>query len=169
MEFHVVFKKTLQELINELDDIIQSGRYDVPSIIKTDLQAAAYLISSATSDMIIEIMQTFGKFVIQFEKEIKQKDVAFFNRLEVCKCCNGTKGNNCVCLCQCKYNECHCDAKCANCSDLLADLDSKTFNAIKYIIGQAVEDPDMDKKEDIDVIFNYISSLLAAAKNHKKR
>lgn len=168
MEYHIVFKKTLQELITEIQGILAETRYDVPDLIKSDLKAASFIIASATPDIVVEIMQTFGKFVIPYEKEINQKNVEFFDRLEICKHCVESKKSGCVCKNQCK-EKCACDAKCSNCSELLTSLDSKTFTAIKYIINQAIEDTDEEKQEDIDVIFNYISSLLAAAKNHKKR
>lgn len=168
MEYHAIFKTTLQELIAEVRDILKSGRYETPEILLTDLEMAKVTVTACTPEAMVDIMTTFGKFILQFESQIKKKDVEFFNRLEVCKACAG-HGEKCICLSSC-HKKCKCDAKCPNCSELLKDLDSKTFTAIKYIIGQAVDDiQDKDKKEDIDVIFNYISSLLAAAKNHKKR
>ena len=168
-----IFQKTLLEFIQEIEDILDSKRYQVPEVIKTDLQMAKIVVSAATPEIVTDIMVLFGKFVIQFESQIKNKDVDFFNRLDVCRgCCNpaGTKKvtGRCMCSPVCTKT-CICDAKCSNCSELLKDLDSKTLVASKFIIEQAIEDSDQEKKEDIDVIFNYISSLLAAAKNYKKR
>jgi hypothetical protein len=156
-------------LILEVHDILKSGRYETPEILLTDLEVAKVTVAACNPEAMVEIMTTFGKFILQFETEIKKKDIAFFNHLEVCKACLTNDKSKCVCLSACS-KKCKCDPKCPNCSELLRDLDSKTFTAVKYIIGQAVDDKDnKDKKEDIDVIFNYISSLLAAAKNHKKR
>jgi len=193
--YATAFKKTLQELINDVQGILKSDRYDAPKILSTDLKAAEIAIAACNDEAIVEIMNTFGKFVLQFETQILKKDVAFFNRLEICKAC-GPDGNpqkeRCVCLRPCFSgadnkgttnrsvseggissksggHKCRCDPKCPNCSDLLKELDSKTFNAIKYIIGQAVEDSDEEKKEDIDIIFQFISSLLTSAKKYKER
>uniref|UniRef100_A0A6C0JUF1 Uncharacterized protein n=1 Tax=viral metagenome TaxID=1070528 RepID=A0A6C0JUF1_9ZZZZ len=203
--YATAFKKTLQELINDVQGILKSDRYDAPKILSTDLKAAEIAIAACNDEAIVEIMNTFGKFVLQFETQILKKDVAFFNRLEICKAC-GPDGNpqkeRCVCLRPCfsdigrsdnkgttnrsvsdrsfdkiaeginttkNSHKCRCDPKCPNCSDLLKELDSKTFNAIKYIIGQAVEDSDEEKKEDIDIIFQFISSLLTSAKKYKER
>lgn len=171
MAFHAVFKKTLQELILEVEDILNSGRYDAPELLKTDLKTASIAVAACNEEAMTDIMTTFGKFVLQFEGHIQKRNVDFFKHLEVCKGCVGSclREHECVCNSRCG-TKCKCDAKCPNCSEILRDLDSKTFNAIKYIIGQAIEDDtDPDKKEDIDVIFNFISSLLAASKNHKKR
>ena len=171
--FSSIFRKTILEFIQEIRDILASKRYDVPDVIKTDLQMAEIVISAASQEFITEIMSTFGKFVIQYEKQIKEKDVEFFNRLDVCtSCCipAGSKkvSGHCKCLKTC-VKTCSCDAKCSNCSDLLKELDSKTLVAARFIIEQAVKDTDKEKKEDIEVIFTYISSLLAASKNYKKR
>lgn len=175
-----IFKKTLLEFIDEISDILTSGRYEVPDIIKTDLKAAKITVSAAPMDVIMDIMNDFGKFVIQFEHQITKHDVNFFYKLDICKSCQPsgsatarTKGQrnkkeHCTCS-PCCEKTCTCDAKCPNCSELLKNLDSKTFVTAKFIIEQAIQDTDADKQEDIDVIFNYISSLLAAAKNHKKR
>lgn len=166
-----IFKKTLSEFIDEITDILNSGRYDVPDIIKTDLKAAKITVSAAPMDVIMDIMNDFGKFVIQFEHQISKHDVNFFYKLDVCKSCHNGKRNkkeHCTCS-PCCEKTCTCDGKCPNCSELLKNLDSKTFVTAKFIIEQAIQDTDDDKQEDIDVIFNYISSLLAAAKNHKKR
>jgi hypothetical protein len=192
--YATAFKKTLQELINDVQGILKSDRYDAPKVLSTDLKAAEIAIAACNDEAIVEIMNTFGKFVLQFETQILKKDVGFFNRLEICKAC-GPNGNpskeRCVCLRPCfvagdktvtnnravsvdsgisnSGKKCKCDPKCPNCSDLLKELDSKTFNAIKYIIGQAVEDSDEEKKEDIDIIFQFISSLLTSAKKYKER
>jgi hypothetical protein len=165
-----IFKKTLLEFISEIQDILQSGRYEVPEIIQTDLQMAKIVLAAATNEIVTDIMITFGKFMLQFSSQIEKRDTDFFNRLNICRACvNGTVNNHqCQCLPICQ-TKCECSHKCPNCSELLKDLDSKTFVAAKYVIEQAIEDSTPDKKEDIDVIFSYISSLLAAAKNYKKR
>jgi len=165
-----IFKKTLLEFITEIQDILQSGRYQVPEIIQTDLQMAKIVLAAATNEIVANIMITFGKFMLQFQNQIDKRDVDFFNRLNICRACvKGTVNNHqCQCLPVCQ-DKCECSPKCPNCSDLLKELDSKTFVAAKYVIEQAIEDSTPDKKEDVDVIFSYISSLLAAAKNYKKR
>lgn len=168
MDLPFVFKKTLSEFITEIFDILKSGRYDVPHIIESDLKVAQIAVAASNEEIITEIMQTFGKFVIQFEKEVVDKNVVFFDKLDICKGCAGKKGAPCICSPVCG-KKCACTAKCPNCSELLNSLDSATFSAVKYIISQAVTANDADKKEDIDVIFGYISSLLAAAKSYKKR
>lgn len=169
-----IFKKTLLEFIVEIKDILKSKRYEVPEIIITDLYAAEITVSAANNDLITEIMQDFGKFIIQFEGQISKKDVEFFNRLDICRGCQEVANKKprkhpCTCLPCCSDKKCICDAKCPNCSELLKNLDSKTFVAARYVVEQALENMDADKKEDIDVIFAYLSSLLASAKNYKKR
>lgn len=169
-----IFKKTLLEFIDEIQDILESGRYDVPEIIGTDLKMAKITVSAAPIDVVTDIMTDFGKFTIQFEHQIHKHDVNFFYRLDICKACSPgakhslQKKEHCTCQ-PCCEKSCKCDAKCPNCSELLRNLDSKSFIASKFIVEQAIKDTDTEKQEDIDVIFNYISSLLAAAKNYKKR
>jgi len=169
MSYYAVFKRTLQELIIELQSILESQRYDAPTILYTDLKTAEIFINACNEGAITEIMNTFSKFVIPLESYINSKDVQFFKRMDVCKGCLKIANEKCVCSTACGV-KCKCAPKCFNCSEILRDLDSKTFNAIKYIVGQAAEDQDdPDKREDIEVIFKYISSLLAASKNYKKR
>lgn len=184
----VIFQKTLVEFIAEIKSILDSGKYEVPEAIRTDLDVADVVVKAAPPEVVSEIMHTFGKFVIQFEPQIKSKDADFFNRLEVCRACTSkdasavSKDNHCHCKTQCTglfttkdaaskktRGGCQCDSKCPNCSELLKELDSKTLVGAKYIIEQAVLDPSAEKSEDIDVIFDYVASLLAAAKNYKKR
>ena len=177
MEYISVFKRTLLEFIDEVDGILDSQRYEFPKHVQTELKAAKITIAAGTPEVITEVLQTFGKFMLQFETEIKKADTRVFKRLQVCKACpdgdletvlqTHSRLQDCVCERKCT-KKCVCDAKCTNCSELLKNFDSKTFNAVQYIIAQALEGGD-DEKEDIAIIFQYISSLLAAAKGYKKR
>ena len=98
---------------------------------------AKIALAAASIELVTDIMISFGKEILPLEKEIKQKDVAFFAKLHS--------------------------------SSVVKELDTGTFIAAKYVIDQAIQDNTPTKKEDIDIIFEYISSLVAAAKQHKKR
>lgn len=132
-----MFKQTLLEFISEIQDILQSGRYNVPDNISYELKMAKIALAAASIELVTDIMISFGKEILPLEKEIKQKDVAFFAKLHS--------------------------------SSVVKELDTGTFIAAKYVIDQAIQDNTPTKKEDIDIIFEYISSLVAAAKQHKKR
>ena len=132
-----MFKQTLLEFISEIQDILQSGRYNVPDNISYELKMAKIALAAASIELVTDIMISFGKEILPLEKEIKQKDVTFFAKLHS--------------------------------SSVVKELDTGTFIAAKYVIDQAIQDNTPTKKEDIDIIFEYISSLVAAAKQHKKR
>lgn len=168
MSYLTVGQRTFLELMSELEDILETDRYDVPSLIKTDLKAAKILIAAADDSFINDMLTTLSLFLLPLEDKINTNDIDFFKRLEVCKHCEGDHNSKgCVCVAKC-HKKCKCPPTCINCSEVLKELDSKTFNAIKYIVDQAADGGD-DEKEDIEVIFKYIKTICAIVKSHKKR
>jgi len=168
-EYAAIGQQTFLELISEVKDIINSGRYDIPELIQTELKAAEITVSAADESFLRDMLNTLSLFLLPLEDKIDREDVDFFKRLEICKACepNNAHHHDCICLLKCK-KKCKCTPNCINCSDVLKELDSKTFNAIKYIVEQAV-DGDEECYEDIDVIFAYIKSIKALVKKYKKR
>jgi len=139
MDCLTVGKKTLLELIEEVQDILNSGRYDIPEFIITELQAAKVVVSAADESFIGDMMLTLSLIMLPLEDKIDTKDVNFFKHLEDCQ-----QGES------------------------LKELDSKTFNAIKYIFDQAADGGD-DEREDIDVLFDYMKSIKEIIKKYKGR
>jgi len=170
MSYLSIGQRTFLELMTELEEIIESGRYDVPSLIKTDLKAAKIVIAAADDHFINAMLNTLALFLIPLEDKINREDVDFFKRLEICKHCDpthsGDKPEKCVCVTKC--HKCKCLKNCINCSEILKELDSKTFNAIKYIVDQAADGGE-EEMDDVHTIFLYLQSALALVKTHKKR
>ena len=160
---------TFLEMVSEVQDIINSGKYDIPELISTELKAAQITISAADESFIEEMLNTLSLFLLPLEDKIDAEDVDFFKRLEICKACmpDNEHHHECICVLRCN-KKCKCTPSCINCSDILKEIDSKTFNAIKYIVDQAVDGGE-DEYEDIHVLFEYIKSIKALVKNHKKR
>lgn len=169
MDCLTVGKQTFLELISEVHDILQSGRYDTPELIATELHAAKIVINAADESFIGDMLTTLSLFLLPLENQIDNKNIDFFKHLEVCKACEPEhKGKHeCVCTLKCT-KKCNCTPNCINCSDTLKELDSKTFNAIKYIVDQAVDGGD-DEQEDIDVIFDFMGTIKEIVKKYKGR
>jgi len=139
MDCLTVGQKTFLELIEEIQDILNSGRYDIPDFIKTELQAAKITVSAADESLIGDMLVTLSLYLLPLESHIDSKDVKFFKHLE-----DTMQGEE------------------------LKDLDSKTFNAIKYIIDQAADGGE-EEQEDIDVLFEYMKSIKEIVKKYKSR
>ena len=169
MDCLTVGKQTFLELISEIQDILKSGRYDTPELISTELEAAKIVINAADESFIGDMFTTLSLFLLPLEEQIDSKNVDFFKRLEICKACEPDhRGkHDCVCKLKCE-KKCKCSPTCINCSDTLKELDSKTFNAIKYIVDQAVDGGD-DEQEDIDVIFDFMGTIKQIVKKYKGR
>jgi hypothetical protein len=169
MEYSAIGQRTFLELISEVQDIINSKRYDIPELIATELKAARITISAANESFIEDMLNTLSLFLLPLEDKINSEDVDFFKRLEVCKACEPENDHHheCICILKCK-KKCNCSPSCVNCSDILKMADLKTFNAIKFIINQAVDGGE-EEYEDIHILFEYLQSITALVKNHKKR
>lgn len=169
MDCATVGRQTFLELITEVQDILNSGRYDIPDFIKTELQAAKIAVSAADESLIGDMFTTLSLFLLPLEDKVDSKNIDFFKHLEICKACepNNAHKHECICVMKCK-KKCLCSPNCINCSDTLKELDSKTFNAIKYIVDQAADGGD-DEYEDIDVLFEYMKSIKEIVKKYKGR
>jgi len=169
MDCLTVGKKTFLELIEEVTDILESNRYDIPELIKTELQAAKIVVSAADDNLVGSMLTTLSLFLLPLEDKVNNKNVDFFKHLEICKACEGDYKYKCVCEdFKCSKNKCKCGPNCINCSTTLKELDSKTFNAIKYIVDQAVDGGE-EEYDDIDVIFQYMQSIKEIVKKYKGR
>jgi len=164
-----VGQKTFLELIAEVQDILASKRYDIPKCISTELKAAKIVVSAADEAFIGDMLTTLSLFLLPLEDKIDSNNVDFFKHLEICKACEvgNAHSHECVCVMKCS-KKCKCLPTCINCSDNLKEMDSKTFNAIKYIVDQAV-DGGPEEYEDIGVIFEYMKSIKEVVKKYKKR
>jgi len=157
-----IFKNELLNCIDDMIDIMENSFTGDPFAQKLsgELKVAKTIVVPLGENGVIEIMDAFLKCTIPLKPRIQKRDRKFFEGINVCEHCGSQDSQNeCICITKCG-EVCECGESCINCSDILKELDSKTFKAIKMVMKKG--DPD-----DVDIAFQYIDCFIAAGEKHR--
>ena len=149
--------KCMEECIEILNDDFKEDRDAV--ILVYELNIAKDMISSVHESMMATFIESFNKMIRPLKNEVSKRNKDFFERIEVCNHCTDSEcDDECICVTKCE-DECECGESCLHCSDVLTEMDSKTFKAIKKIMKKGQDD-------DVELMFKYIDSFIALGEKY---
>lgn len=159
-----IFRDEMINCIVDMTDIMESGLFsgdESAQKLVSELKVAKTFLQPLGENGIIQIMDAFFKCTIPLKERIETRDRGFFEEITVCDYCNDPDSeSDCICETKCK-DVCDCSESCTNCSEILKELDSKTFKAIKMVMKKG--EPD-----DVNVAFEYIDCFIAACEKFRK-
>lgn len=158
-----IFQNDLLNCMGDCRDILQecfSDDKDAMILVK-ELVDAENMVRSLPEPMMIDFIEAFNKLVGPMKPQVAKRNKNFFQGIEACEhCMDETSKKKCVCPTRCE-EECDCEESCINCSKIVTKMDSKTFKAIKKILGAGEED-------DVKLMFKYIDSFIELGEQYHK-
>lgn len=156
-----IFKNELINCIEDMIDIMDGSFSGDPYARKLsgELKVAKSIVVPLGENGVSEILKNLMKCTIPLKDKIEQRDEKFFEGISICTHCAEESDQACVCVSKCG-DECLCEEWCINCSDILTEMDSKTFKAIKMVMRKGDAD-------DIKMCFDYIDCFMAAGEKYR--
>lgn len=156
-----IFQNDLLNCMRDCIDILNEdfGNDNDAMIIVGELEVAINMISSIHESMMSKFIESFNKMITPLKKEIEKRNKDFFESIEICGHCTDEDCDDvCICASRCG-DECRCGDTCIHCSDILTEMDSKTFKAIKKIMKKG-------RPEDVKVMFAYMDSFVVLGETY---